>query len=300
MPTSKSEQLLALSSSPAISAGLRLRGGWDALLSNEILLATGTILVAIIAQIELFGFLAKRKLLPSVVTRKLTHIFAGSTMLTCFALFPVGQSWVGRLVVASFLCSFIVAFSLIAYIPEEELVRLPKFLQVRIASIQSMACRTGRREELCRGTLLYCAITAIVICLLWTSPASVITLSCLFLGDGLADPVGRLLGRPAILQYRVGWFGKKSYPGSLAFFLSSLAGSFLWGRLFLAAGHYDRTLFQEEAFLRAAAVCALVATVAEGISPPEVDNILIPLATLLTSYGLQASGSVPFLFHTLG
>ncbi|EKX46252.1 hypothetical protein GUITHDRAFT_107864 [Guillardia theta CCMP2712] len=111
-------------------------------------------------------------------------------MLTCFALFPVGQSWVGRLVVASFLCSFIVAFSLIAYIPEEELVRLPKFLQarlsmrdvrvmaeqVRIASIQSMACRTGRREELCRGTLLYCAITAIVICLLWTSPASVITL----------------------------------------------------------------------------------------------------------------------------
>eukprot|EP00960_Hanusia_phi_P073587 768043-Hanusia_phi.AAC.8 len=133
-----------------------------------------------------------------------------------------------------------------------------------MASIQSMACRTGRREELCRGTLLYCAITAMVVSLLWTAPASVITFSCLFLGDGLADPVGRLLGRRAFLQYRVGWFGQKSYPGSLAFFLSSLAGSFLWGRLFLAAGHYNRAVFQEEAFLRAASICALVATVVEG------------------------------------
>ena len=43
-------------------------------------------------QVELFGKLSKHAVLPSVVTRKLTHIFTGSSMLTLFALFPVGHS----------------------------------------------------------------------------------------------------------------------------------------------------------------------------------------------------------------
>jgi len=38
------------------------------------------------------------------------------------------------------------------------------------------------------------------------------------------------------------------------------------------------------------------AAVAEAISPPEMDNLLIPLATLLTSHFLHASGRYPFLF----
>ena len=59
-----------------------------------------------------------------MVTRKLTHVFAGSSMLTLFYLFPVGHSRAGRLAVALFLCSFVAVFSLAAHIPEEELEAL--------------------------------------------------------------------------------------------------------------------------------------------------------------------------------
>jgi hypothetical protein len=39
-------------------------------------------------------------------------LLAGSTMVTCFALFPVGHSWAGRLTVSLFLTFFVAAFSL--------------------------------------------------------------------------------------------------------------------------------------------------------------------------------------------
>ena len=43
-------------------------------------------------QVELFGKISKHRVLPPVVTRKLAHIFTGSSMLTLFYLFPVGHS----------------------------------------------------------------------------------------------------------------------------------------------------------------------------------------------------------------
>jgi hypothetical protein len=37
--------------------------------------------------------------------------------------------------------------------------------------------------------------TALLVPLLYTAPINLIACSALFLGDGLADPIGRLLGR---------------------------------------------------------------------------------------------------------
>ena len=137
-------------------------------------------------------------------------------------------------------------------------------------------CRSGEREELMRGTFYYAFAVATFVLLFWTAPVNVVVFASLFIGDGIADPIGRLstawasasrtaaadkltddgktatapaaaaeapcdgkTGKPLVwLQYRVGWFGVKSYPGSLAFFGSALGAAALWGKLFSWAGHY--------------------------------------------------------------
>ena len=234
---------------------MALRGG-----GNDCTRGVLAIIGAIFVEVELFGKLSKHAVLPSVVTRKLTHIIAGSSMLTLFSLFPVGNSWAGRLSVALFLCGFVAVFSILAHMPEEEVAALPPFLQSRVRQLAAMACRTGDRQELAKGTLTYAAMSALLVPLLYTAPINLIALSCLYLGDGFADPLGRAFGSRPALQYRVAWFGTKSYPGSLAFLLASLSGSLVWASLFERCGHYGAT-FSRASFARAAFLCSAVAMV---------------------------------------
>lgn len=98
-------------------------------------------------------------------------------------------------------------------------------------------------------------------------------------GDG-----GKGVAKPLLpLQYQVFYFGVKSVPGSLAFFVGSLAAAVGWAALFRAAGHYGPD-FSMGVFVAAAAVCIGVATVAEAISPPHVDNLLVTCAASLHSH----------------
>jgi hypothetical protein len=72
---------------------MALRGGSD--IQNANVRGLLAIIAVIFTEVEVFGKLSKHKLLPATVTRKLTHIFAGSAMVTLLALFPVGESWWG-------------------------------------------------------------------------------------------------------------------------------------------------------------------------------------------------------------
>jgi hypothetical protein len=96
--------------------------------------------------VELFGLLAKRQIVSTVLSRKLTHIFTGSTAFTLFILFPRGQSWPGRLLVSLFMGLFMAAFALLAYLPDESLQQLPPALRERVERIVSNTCRSGRRQ----------------------------------------------------------------------------------------------------------------------------------------------------------
>ena len=61
--------------------------------SSSPLLATAggclVILLAIVIQLELFGLLSRKQLLPAAFSRKLTHIGAGTAMTTALVLFPL-------------------------------------------------------------------------------------------------------------------------------------------------------------------------------------------------------------------
>lgn len=48
-----------------------------------------------------------------------------------------------------------------------------------------------------------------------------------------------------------------------------VAGSYLWGKLFLHAGHFTKD-FDQAIYMRCAAICAAVATLGEATSPPMV------------------------------
>ena len=290
------------------------------------------ILLAIVVQLELFGFLSRRQLLPSAFSRKLTHIGAGTAMTTALVLFPQ-RYWPARLAVSLSLVAFMLLFALVAHMPETRARALPPVLQLRLDRLVHAMCRSGDRAELMRGTFYYAFAVATFVLLFWTAPINVVAFAALFIGDGIADPVGRLsvawatgasaassvatttatgaasytapappcdgkTDKPLVwLQYRVGWFGVKSYPGSLAFFVGGYGAAAAWGALFAWAGHYDET-FELSTFLLAAALCLGAATIAEAVSPPHVDNLLVTYAAAAVAFCLAESGIAPFMLRT--
>lgn len=125
--------------------------------------------------------------------------------------------------------------------------------------------RSGSREELMQGPFFYGAAllglptsqprlltrSAAVACLIvylvfWTAPVTVLFASALFLGDGLADPVGRLLASPSAgligRTFRVGP-SQRSIAGCAAFFAATVAAAMLWAPLYLRTGHWDAASF---------------------------------------------------------
>jgi len=194
---------------------------------------------------------------------------------------------------------FLFAFAFIAHMTDHQFSRLPSLLAVRVRRLERACCRSGKRIELMGGTFLYCAVLAQLVVFGWTSPLNIIAFSVLFLGDGLADPVGRTFGRG--MQYRVGNFGTKSLPGNVACFAGGMAGSYMWGRLFLWAGHWGPpSAFDWDRYMSAAAMCSVAGSVGEALGPPEADNVTIMLFCNLFGYFLASSGYAPFLLTTLG
>lgn len=136
----------------------------------------------------------------------------------------------------------------------------------------SAISRTGDPGELLRGPLYYTIVLFLVTAFLWReSFISILIVSVMCGGDGLADIIGRRLGSSSPLP----WNSSKSWPGSLAMFL---------GGVLTAAGlTYYLSLFGFVALgtdvLIRMAIIAGVATVMESLPINRLidDNISVPL-----------------------
>lgn len=115
-------------------------------------------------------------------------------------------------------------------------------------SLSNAVSRSGDSKEALGGPFIYVCILSACILLFWrSSPAGIVALSTMAVGDGLADLIGRRLG--ANNQ----WPGlKKSVAGSLAFWLGSVVtsvGLLWWSKCvdclchFLLPGSYAHTFF---------------------------------------------------------
>ena len=125
--------------------------------------------------------------------------------------------------------------------------------------------RTGNKRELLKGTLYFVIVAIICGTVYYKQFAGVLAMAILGWGDGLAPIIGTRYGK---LKYRV--LSDKSVEGSLAF----LVGSIFAGLFFVK-------LIAPESFDAGKIIAiAVIATIVEGVSPKEVDNITIPLAVI--------------------
>lgn len=187
------------------------------------------------------------------VSRKITHICAGS-VIVFLPLFREGD-W-------SYLLNISV-FAIWAVL----LVQKGLFAADDDQAVMTMT-RTGDKRELLRGTLMFVIVAMVCGSIYYKQLPGVLAMAVLGWGDGLAPIVGVKYGR---MKYHV--TSPKSIEGSLAFFVGALAAGLFFVRLIVP-----------EAFDPAKiALIAAVATVVEGLSPREVDNVLIPVTVITLS-----------------
>ncbi|MFX0211246.1 MAG: diacylglycerol/polyprenol kinase family protein [Candidatus Hodarchaeota archaeon] len=218
-------------------------------------------IILIILFISLNFWLRKKGITSQYVTRKLIHLTAGPTLLISF-IFYSGQ-WYSPYVASFAPGIFVLLFLLIG--------------SGRIKSehfVQSMS-RSEDPRELLRGTFYYVLVGVFVTIFCWTSfpltehssPVSIVVVSTLAFGDGSADIVGRKLDR---MKFKI--FAEKSVPGSLTMLISSLISCCL----FLVIFGYSL-----DSLLLLSVIAILAGTGAEALSPSEVDNISVPLVTII-------------------
>jgi phytol kinase len=143
------------------------------------------------------------------------------------------------------------------------------FFDWRYGFFSSMA--SSNRSNL--GTVYFPLAAAAVALIFWNQPPLMVAaLMPLTWGDGLASVVGRIYGTNT---YSV--FGHtRSLQGSAGFFV--FGGFFTWLALWLVPGSPEITAL---AAFAPALVVITVTTIAEAVSPWGLDNLVIPLVSIL-------------------
>jgi dolichol kinase len=136
--------------------------------------------------------------------------------------------------------------------------------------------REGDKGELLGGPFIYTLVLLLVTACFWrSSPAGICALSLMCGGDGLADIVGRRLGRNNPLP----WNSGKSFAGSAAMFLGGFSVSVFYVWLFHFCGYME--VDATGALNRLALIC-LLCTVMESLPVSGIldDNISVPVLAL--------------------
>ena len=218
------------------------------------LVATALTFVYVFGLVALSNLCVTRFGMPQDLSRKITHIGAGS--LIGFLPLYSDLDWSKYLNVTI----FVVWIALLIYKglfanPEDEAVKT--------------MTRTGDRRELLKGPLYFVIVATICGTLFYKSFPGIVAMATLGWGDGVAPIVGSKYGR---LKYKI--FSDKSFEGSLSMFIFGFAASLFFVWLVLPSFvNISRIL-----------LLAFVATLVEGCSPKEVDNILIPVAVIVAAF----------------
>jgi len=237
------------------------------LLPSELSLVQDVLITVAAFVISIFyfyfcGWLQKKGLASSYVTRKLIHL--GLAPIFLFTLVFYSGQWYSVYIALTTPLIYLVAIFMI---------------NTGIVSIETLTktmSRSGDPKELLRGITYYIFTVIIVTILGWTqfpmtetsSPLSIFVITILAIGDGTADIIGRRINR---MKFTI--LSEKSVPGSITMLITSIAAC----TGFLAFFGYDlSSMF----FL--VILIASIATLVEALSPGNVDNITVPLATVIS------------------
>ncbi len=218
-------------------------------LYNNLLAALLTI-VYVFSLVALMEVCVTRLGLARDLSRKITHIGAG--MIIAFLPLFDDTHWSKYLNVSIFVIWIFL------------LVQKGLFADVNDEAVKTMT-RTGDRRELLKGPLYFVIVATICGTLFYKTFEGVLAMAVLGWGDGMAPIIGSRYGK---IKYKI--LSPKSLEGSLTMFVSAFIGSLLLIQFILPQEYnFNRIL-----------ILSAIATIAEGISPKELDNFTIPIAVI--------------------
>ncbi len=205
----------------------------------------------------LMDYLVTNHNLPRDISRKITHICAGSAIMFLPLFIYVEGGWSHLLNITVFAVWTVL------------LIQKGLFAADDDQAVKTMT-RTGNKRELLKGTLYFVIVAMICGTLYYKQPAGIMAMAMLGWGDGLAPIIGTRYGK---IKYHI--LSDKSVEGSLAFLVGSVCAGLFFVNLICAPEAFDATKI---------IIIALIATIVEGVSPKEVDNLTIPVAVIAASY----------------
>ena len=240
----------------------------------QFILTLQDFIVLAIAYAWVFGVIVSGELLrrwqnlPTTVTRKIIHLFAG------FSIFTVpfySQAWIALLV------SFPMLILIFLASP-----RSP------VKSLRTMFGVMAREEDYLSGHIWGPFLYAISINLLVATftlfpnliPFFIIPalgLTAMYLGDGIAPIIGAKYGKHTYTIRNA----TRSLEGSISVFIGSLLGAWICWFFLDVYATGGMPVFDATQTAILSVTCAISATLIEAISPPGYDNLNVPLLTTL-------------------
>ncbi|MCK5297665.1 MAG: hypothetical protein KAJ76_02080 [Candidatus Heimdallarchaeota archaeon] len=220
-------------------------------------------------------YLLSKKGMDVFYTRKGVHISAG-----CYIFFWLMGSNLGRA-------------RYIAMIPAVLTAVVFLLIGLKVISLGFMVksmSRTGEPFDLIKGTMIYAIVMTLICIFVWrNNPYGLIIIMTIAWGDGIAPIAGRFLGKH---KYKAIGGGEKTVEGSIAMFIFSVAFSYFIVYLFgiVLTGQNWLWGYSEWPWLWGQIlILVAVGTIAEGLSPTDIDNLVVPIVMFLISvaFGLR-------------
>jgi phytol kinase len=227
---------------------------------NNSLVALALTLAIALLWLRLNDFIAHKGWISSQISRKIIHVGTGPIFVLCWLFF--NDSALSPYLAALVPLGITVQFALVG----SGVVKDP-------AAVEAMS-RTGDRREILRGPLFYGVAFVVLTIAFWRrSPIGIVALMILCGGDGLADIVGK-----RISGLRLPWSPKKTIAGSL----TMLFGGFLFA-IMLVWVFVRHSYFPDPTsrYILPIGVIALATTLIESLPFADIDNVTIPLVSVL-------------------
>lgn len=206
------------------------------------------------------------------VGRKILHISMGNIV---FFLWLLDHAWVAVAVAGSFVVfSLLITQRMQLYFLSKLTFRSDKglFFQKAYRKVIKKLSLVSASDAGNEFGLVYYCLSYTVLALLFFNEPAVIAVGILPLayGDGLGAVIGKKFGKH---QYKI--FDKKSIEGSLAVFAGT-AVAVAFGLVFYGSPLFDA--------IWKACVLGVVIAIIEGVVPKGLDNLAIPLSSVLLYY----------------
>ena len=229
------------------------------MLRNNIVALALTLGIAL-TWLRINNFFAHKGWISSPISRKIIHIGTGPIFVLCWLLF--NDSEISPYLAAIVPLGITLQFALVGL----GVIRDP-------SAVDAMS-RTGDRREILHGPLFYGLVFVILTIVFWRrSPIGIVALMTLCGGDGLADVVGK-----RITSMKSPWSTRKSLAGSISMLFGSFSFSVLVLWFFVWQGYFEAPITD---YLIYIGMIAVVATMVESLPYKDVDNITVPIVSVL-------------------